>query len=48
MLTLIYRLIIVFVTILVIRDMFQEEDGWNQLTGSMVIVPFILRLLMIK
>jgi len=48
MLTLIYRLIIVFITILVIRDMFKEEDVWNQLTSSIVIVPFILRLLMIK
>jgi len=48
MLTLIYRLIIVFITILVIRDMFKEEDVWNQLTSSIVIIPFILRLLMIK
>jgi hypothetical protein len=48
MLTFIYRLIIVFITILVIRDMFKEDDAWNQLTSSIVIVPFILRLLMIK
>jgi hypothetical protein len=48
MLTFIYRMIIVFITILVIRDMFKEDDAWNQLTSSIVIVPFILRLLMIK
>lgn len=48
MLTLIYRLMIIFISILIIRDMFKEENGWNQLTGSIVIIPFILRLLMIK
>ncbi len=48
MLIIVYRLIILFFTILVIREMFKEENVWNQLTGSFVIIPFILRLLMIK
>lgn len=48
MLTLIYRLMILLITILIIRDMFKEEDHWNQLTGAIVIIPFILRMLMIK
>lgn len=48
MLTLIYRLMILFITILIIRDMFKEEDSWNQVTGAIVIIPFILRMLMIK
>lgn len=48
MITLVYRFMILFITILVIRDMFKEDNIWNQLTGSIVIVPFILRLLMIK
>ncbi len=48
MLIIVYRLIILFFTILVIREIFKEENIWNQITGSIVIVPFILRLLMIK
>ncbi|MFZ2331377.1 MAG: hypothetical protein WAW45_07280 [Atribacterota bacterium] len=46
--TLIYRLIILFLTILIVQDMFKESDFWNQLTSSLVIIPFILRLFMIK
>ncbi len=46
--TLVYRLIILFFTTLVILDMFKEEDVWNQLTSVLVIIPFVLRLLMIK
>jgi len=48
MITIVYQLIILFFLILVVRDMFKEENIWNQLTGSIVIIPFILRLLMIK
>lgn len=48
MLIIVYRLIILFITILVIREMFKEDNIWNQLTSSIVIIPFILRLLMIK
>lgn len=48
MVTFVYRLIILFFTILVIQEMFKEKNVWNQLTCSIVIIPFILRLLMIK
>lgn len=48
MITIVYQLIILFFLILVVLDMFKEESIWNQLTGSIVIIPFILRLLMIK
>jgi len=48
MLTIIYRLIVLFVTILIVWDMFKEKNFWSQLTGAIVIVPFILRMLMIK
>ncbi|KUK66565.1 MAG: Uncharacterized protein XD85_0130 [Parcubacteria bacterium 34_609] len=48
MITFVYRLIILFLTILVIQEMFKEKNVWNQLTCSIVIIPFILRLLMIK
>lgn len=46
--TFIYRLIILFFTVLVIRDMFKEKDIWNQLTSVLVIIPFVLRLFMVK
>ncbi|MDI9596771.1 MAG: hypothetical protein QM220_04490 [Atribacterota bacterium] len=46
--TLIYRAIILFLTILIIQDMFKEDNVWEQLTSSLVIIPFILRLFMIK
>jgi len=48
MITIVYQLIILFFLVLVVRDMFKEENIWNQLTGSIVIIPFVLRLLMIK
>jgi len=48
MITILYQLIIIFFLILVVLDMFKEKNIWNQLTGSIVIIPFILRLLMIK
>ncbi len=48
MLTIIYRLITLFITILIVWDMFKEKNFWNQLTGAIVITPFILRILMIK
>jgi hypothetical protein len=48
MLTIIYRLIILFISILIVWDMFKEKNTWNQLTCSMVLVPFILRMLMVK
>ncbi len=46
--TITYRIIILFLTILIIREMFKEENIWNQLTGALVIIPFILRFFMIK
>lgn len=46
--TFIYRLIILFFTVLVVRDMLKEKDIWNQLTSVLVIIPFVLRLFMVK
>ena len=48
MLTIIYRIIIVCLTVLIILDIWDEIDYWKQLTGVMVIIPFVLRILMIK
>lgn len=46
--TLIYRFIILFLTILIIQEIFKQENIWNQILGSLVIIPFILRFFMIK
>lgn len=48
MITLIYRIIAVCITLMVLYDIWEEVDYWKQLTGAIVIVPFILRILMIK
>ena len=50
MLTIIYRIIVVYLTILIILDIWDEADCWKQFTGAMVIIPLILilRILMIK
>ncbi|HOO63944.1 MAG TPA: hypothetical protein PK364_08480 [Synergistaceae bacterium] len=46
--TLIYRAIVVFVLLLVVRCMFREKEFWKQATGALVLIPLILRALMIK
>ena len=46
--TLIYRGIVHFVMLFVLRCMFKEKSFWKQVTGAMVLIPLVLRLLMIK
>lgn len=46
--TLIYRGIVLFVILFVLRCMFKERSFWKQVTGAMVLIPLVLRLLMIK
>ena len=46
--TLIYRGIVLFVMLFVLRCMFKEKSFWKQVTGAMVFIPLVLRLLMIK
>ncbi len=46
--TLIYRGILLFVMVFVLRCMFQERSFWKQVTAAMVLIPMVLRLLMIK
>ncbi len=46
--TLIYRAIVLFVLLLVVRCMFREKEFWKQATGALVLIPLILRFLMIK
>ena len=46
--TLIYRGIVLFVMLFVLRCMFKEKSFWKQVTGAMGLIPLVLRLLMIK
>ena len=46
--TLIYRGIVLFVMLFVLRCMFKEKSFWKQVTCAMVLIPLVLRLLMIK
>lgn len=46
--TLIYRLVVLFVLALVALELFDERDWRKQLVAVMVIVPLALRLLMVK
>ena len=48
MMTLAYRGVALLVLLLVVRCMVREKDFWKQVTGALVLVPLILRILMIK
>jgi hypothetical protein len=48
MMTFVYRGIALFILALVLRCMFREKDFWKQVTATMVIVPLVLRILLIK
>ncbi len=48
LMTLIYRAIVVFVILLVVRCMLREKEFWKQATGALVLIPLILRALLIK
>jgi len=46
--TLIYRLIVAFVLILTVWNLFTEENLHKQMNAALVVIPLILRVLMIK
>lgn len=46
--TIISRIILLIVTLLIIRSMYDEKKVVNQIMAGMVLIPMILRLLMIK
>lgn len=48
MLTWIYQAILLFVCVLVVREIVREKRLTMQLTAVLVLVPLALRLLMIK
>jgi hypothetical protein len=47
MMTLIYRLLVVLVTLLVVLELFSQKDLKSQATAALVLIPFVLRALMI-
>ena len=47
MMTLIYRLLVVLVTLLVVLELFSQKDLKAQVTAAFVLIPFVLRALMI-
>ena len=46
--TIIYRGIVGFILLLVLRCLFEEKDFWKQITAALVVIPLVLRLLMLK
>jgi hypothetical protein len=47
-LKLIYQVIILFLSVLIVYDVFKEKSRWMKLTAALALIPFILRFLMIK
>ena len=47
MMTLIYRLLVVVVTLLVVLELFSQKDLKSQTTAALVLIPLVLRALMI-
>jgi hypothetical protein len=43
-----YTLLTVYILYLVISNMFQSKNIWDQLLAVLVIIPFLLRLFFIK
>lgn len=48
MITLIYRAIIALVLAFTVWNMYTEEKLTNQANAMLIVIPFVLRLLMIK
>ncbi len=46
--TIIYRVILLLVILLIVKNMYKENKVLNNIMGGMVLIPMILRLLMIK
>ena len=48
MLFTIYILILVLLSVIIIKELFEEKDWRKQIALVMVLIPFILRILQIK
>ncbi|MDO5718972.1 MAG: hypothetical protein Q4P34_08305 [Tissierellia bacterium] len=46
--TIIYRILLAIVLLLTIWNLFEEDDIRKQINNSLVIIPLLLRVLMIK
>ena len=46
--TFIYRGIVGLILLLVLRCLFREKDFWKQITGALVLIPLVLRVLLVK
>ncbi|MGB0405194.1 MAG: hypothetical protein ACPGDB_03285 [Fusobacterium sp.] len=44
----IYLAIALFILIITISDMFEDDNIFSQMNAALIIIPLILRLLMIK
>ena len=47
-LKIVYQLIILFLILIIGYDVFKEKSRMMKLTAALILIPFILRLLMIK
>lgn len=45
--TLVYRLIVILLTILIVWELFSQKDLRSQATAAFVLIPLIMRALMI-
>ncbi|MCP5064047.1 MAG: hypothetical protein GY936_16520 [Ignavibacteriae bacterium] len=44
----IYQIIVLFLVVIIGYDLFKEKSKMMKLTAALILIPFILRLLMIK
>jgi len=44
----IYQIIILFIIIVIVYDVFKEKSKMMKITGALLLIPLILRFLMIK
>ena len=48
LLQLIYQMILLYIIILLAYDVFKQKSKMMQLTAALTIIPFLLRMLLIK
>ncbi len=48
MITIIYRILVGIILLLVVWNLFDEEEVFKQANSALVIIPLLLRVLMIK
>ena len=48
MITILYRLLVAFILVFVVINLFEEEDILEQANAALVVIPLLMRALMIK